>query len=140
MIINDYLDIALEIKADGVHLGQEDLPVETARKLAPKMIIGVSTHNLDEALAAERGGATYINIGPIFKTQTKAMQPIGIEAIKTITPKIRIPFTVMGGINLDNINQVLKAGATKIAVVSAITASLDPRLTTKRLIDIILTK
>jgi len=134
LIINDHMDIALAVKADGVHLGQEDLPLQVARRLAPEMIIGVSTHNLDEALVAEQSGATYINIGPIFKTQTKDMQPIGIEAIKQIAPKIKIPFTVMGGITLDNIDQVLKAGARRIAVVTAITRAENMEKATKELI------
>jgi len=134
LIINDHMDIALAVKADGVHLGQEDLPLQVARRLAPEMIIGVSTHNLDEALVAEQSGATYINIGPIFKTQTKDMQPIGIEAIKQIAPKIKIPFTVMGGITLDNIDQVLKAGARRIAVVTAITRAENMKKATKELI------
>lgn len=123
LIINDHLDIAMACGADGVHLGQDDLPLEAARKIAPELIIGVSTHNLEEALLAQRQGADYINIGPIFATQTKevSMEPLGPAAIEKIVPQLNIPFTIMGGINSTNIHQVLSAGANKVAVVTAIT-------------------
>ncbi len=123
LIINDHLDIALACGADGVHLGQDDLPLYVARKLAPELLIGISTHNLDEALLAQEQEADYINIGPIFATRTKevSMEPLGPGAIKKIAPQINIPFTVMGGINSSNIDQVLLAGARRIAVVSAVT-------------------
>lgn len=127
LIINDHLDIALACGADGVHLGQDDLPLPAARKLAQELLIGVSTHNMEEALAAQEQGADYVNIGPIFATRTKevSMDPLGPETIKKITPHLKIPFTVMGGINLSNISQVLQAGAGKIAVVTAITKAED---------------
>jgi len=121
LIINDHLDVALAVKADGVHLGQGDLPAKAARKLAPELLIGVSVHNLIEAQAAQRGGADYINVGPIFKTSTKDEKPIGLKAFKLISSKVKIPITVMGGINEDNLPLVLKAGARKIALISALT-------------------
>ncbi len=123
LIINDHLDIAMACGADGVHLGQDDLPLPAAKKLAPELLIGVSTHNMEEALAAQEQGADYVNIGPIFATRTKevAMAPLGPDAIKKIAPHLKIPFTVMGGINISNISQVLRAGAGKIAVVTAVT-------------------
>jgi thiamine-phosphate pyrophosphorylase len=127
LIINDHLDIALACGADGVHLGQDDLPTAAAKELAPELIIGVSTHNLGEAVEAQEQGADYVNIGPIFATQTKelSMKPLGPEAIKNIAPKLKIPFTVMGGINQNNIGQVLQSGARKIAVVTAVTKAGD---------------
>lgn len=125
LIINDHVDVALMVKADGVHLGQEDLPFAAARKLAPKLLIGISVHNLLEARAAERGGADYINVGPIFKTSTKDEEPIGLKAFKLISSKVKIPITVMGGINEDRLPQVLKAGARKIALISALTKAPD---------------
>jgi thiamine-phosphate pyrophosphorylase len=127
LIINDHLDIALACGADGVHLGQDDLPLAAARKLAPNLIIGVSTHSLEEALKAQKQMAAYVNIGPIFATRTKevTMDPLGPEAIKKIAPQLKIPFTVMGGINATNIDQVLRAGARRIAVVSAVTKASD---------------
>jgi len=127
LIINDHLDIALACGADGVHLGQDDLPLPAARKIAPELIIGISTHNLEEALRAQGQGADYINIGPIFATRTKevAMALLGTEAIKKISSQLKIPFTVMGGINQSNIDLVLRAGARRIAVVTAITQADD---------------
>lgn len=128
LIINDYVDVAKEIDADGVHLGQEDmLPNEARKILGNDKIIGVSTHNLDEAIKAEQDGATYINVGPIFKTNTKknVTAPVGIEMFKLISNQIKIPISVMGGINHNNIKQVVQAGAKIIAVVSAVVSSDD---------------
>ena len=135
LIINDHLDIALACGADGVHLGQDDLPPAAAKELAPELIIGVPTHNLEEALKAQEQGADYVNIGPIFATQTKelSMKPLGPEAIEQIAPRLKIPFTVMGGINQTNIGQVLKAGARKIAVVTAVTKAGDIGLAVQEL-------
>jgi len=126
LIINDYLDVALAVDADGVHLGQDDLPLEAARRIAPDLIIGRSTHSLHQALDAQAGGADYINIGPIFPTGTKEHSaPLGPQAIRTIAPHLHIPFTVMGGINLANIDDVVAAGARRIAVVTAVTQADD---------------
>lgn len=127
LIINDHLDIALAVGADGVHLGQDDLPIEAARKLAPHMLIGASSHSLEEALAAEKAGADYVNIGPVFPTGTKELKTrvLGPEAIAAIAPHLAVPFTVMGGINGSNIDQVLAAGARRVAVVTAITQARD---------------
>jgi thiamine-phosphate pyrophosphorylase len=127
LIINDHLDIAMAVAADGVHLGQEDLPVAAARKLAPELLIGASTHSLDEALRARGDGADYVNIGPIFPTTTKqgVKDHLGPDAIGTIGPQIGGPFTVMGGINASNIDLVLLQGAHRVAVVTAITQAPD---------------
>ncbi len=128
LIINDHIDIAIAVNADGVHLGQEDLPCREARKiLGYDKIIGISTHNEKEALCAQYDGATYINIGPIFATNTKENQilPLGLKKIQDIKKNINIPFTVMGGINESNIKEVLVAGASKIAVVSALVSKED---------------
>jgi thiamine-phosphate pyrophosphorylase len=127
LIINDHVDIALAVGADGVHLGQEDLPVQVATKLAPELLIGASTHSVEQALQAEKDGADYINIGPIFPTGTKegAEGSLGTEAIAKISPSLEVPFTVMGGINEANIDQVLAQGARKVAMVTAITRATD---------------
>jgi thiamine-phosphate pyrophosphorylase len=127
-IVNDRVDVALAAGADGVHLGQEDLPVGAVRQIAPHLIIGASTHSLDEALAAQDAGASYVNIGPIFATQTKATPhgPLGPEALEAITPHLRIPWTTMGGITSANIDQVISRGARLPAVVTAVTAAPDP--------------
>jgi thiamine-phosphate pyrophosphorylase len=127
LIINDRLDIALSVEADGVHLGQDDLPLAVARKLAPELLIGISTHNHEQALDAERGSADYINIGPIFPTETKKGLStfLGPDAIGAISREIKIPFTVMGGINPSNIDQVVAQGARRVAMVTAITQAPD---------------
>jgi thiamine-phosphate pyrophosphorylase len=127
LIVNDHLDIALAVEADGVHLGQEDLPVAAARGLAPDLLIGASSHSLEEALAAEEAGADYVNIGPIFPTATKEVKTriLGPAAIGAIAPALSLPFTVMGGINAANIDQVVAAGARRVAVVTAITGAED---------------
>ncbi len=127
LFINDYLDVAMAVEADGVHLGQDDLPVAAARRLAPELLIGASTHSLEEALQAEADGADYVNIGPIFPTKTKEgiHQVLGPAAIPAIGAGIRLPFTVMGGINDVNIGQVLAQGARRVAMVTAITQAPD---------------
>lgn len=127
LIINDRLDIALAVKADGVHLGQDDLPLIAARKLAPELLIGISTHSPEEALQAQADGADYINIGPIFPTKTKmgVGHALGPDAIALIQKNTEIPFTVMGGINESNIDQVIAKGARRVAVVTAITQAPD---------------
>lgn len=129
LIVDDRLDIALAAGADGVHLGLEDLPVAAARHAAPDLIIGASTHSLDEALEAQRSGSSYVNIGPIFATQTKATPTgaVGPDLLDTIVPRLSIPFTCMGGINSGNIDRVLRRGARHVAVVTAVTAASDPR-------------
>ena len=129
LIIDDRVDVALAVDADGVHLGQSDLPVSAACAIAPDLLIGASTHNLDEALAAQDAGASYVNIGPIFSTQTKNVSggAIGPEAIDAIRPHLHVPWTTMGGIKLHNIRQVLERGARHVAVVTAVTAADDVR-------------
>ena len=101
LIINDHVDIALAVDADGVHLGQEDLPLAAARRIAPELLIGISTHSREEALKAQGEGADYVNIGPIFPTRTKegVTRFLGPEAIPGIAAGLEIPFTVMGGID-----------------------------------------
>jgi len=122
-IINDHLDIALAVGADGVHLGQDDLPVSIARQLAPELIIGLSSHNLQEALQAEKDGASYVNIGPIYKTATKLHldEGLGIEQFKMISAQLKIPFTVMGGIKQKHLPDLVEAGADRVAMVTEIT-------------------
>jgi thiamine-phosphate pyrophosphorylase len=127
LIINDRVDVALAAGADGVHLGQDDLPVRAARAMAPELLVGASSHSLEEALRAEADGADYVNIGPIFPTATKAglTEFLGPGAIAAIGPKLGIPFTVMGGIDETNINEVLACGARRVAMVTGITKAPD---------------
>jgi thiamine-phosphate pyrophosphorylase len=128
LICNDHLDVALCVGADGVHLGNDDLPLAAARRLAAGLLLGKSSHSLSEALAAVHQGADYVNIGPIFPTETKALAKdfLGPQAIRDIAPKLDLPFTVMGGIKADNLDLVLDAGARRIAVVTAVTKASDP--------------
>ena len=126
LIIDDRLDIALAAGADGVHLGLTDLPVAAARRIAPDLIIGASSHSLAEALAAQDEGAGYVNIGPIFPTATKPQAvSLGPEAISHIAPHLKIPWSTMGGINQGNIARVVARGARHPAVMSAVTAAAD---------------
>jgi thiamine-phosphate pyrophosphorylase len=127
LMIDDRVDIALAVGADGVHLGQDDLPLAAARAIAPELLIGISTHSREEALKAQDEGADYVNIGPIFPTRTKegVRRPLGPEAIPEIAAGIEIPFTVMGGITGANIDQVLAQGARRVAVVTAVTMAGD---------------
>lgn len=137
LIINDHLDIALAVNADGIHLGQEDLPCKTARILAPKLIIGVSTHNLEEIKNAENDGASYINIGPLFKTNTKKLKypPLGLDYLKSV--KTHLPFSVMGGIKMHNIKSVIQAGARNIAMITEITEASNVMEQTRKIVEII---
>ena len=137
MMIDDMVDVALLSGADGVHLGQEDLPVEAARQIAPELLLGCSTHNLPEALAARKAGADYINIGPIYATQTKtlSMEALGPEAIGQISPQIgSMPFSVMGGIKEHKFKELYTAGARLFAMVTEITQAPDVELKVKELL------
>ena len=135
LIINDYVDIAAAVNADGVHLGQSDMPMEAARRIGPDLIVGVSTHSLDQALAAQAAGADYINIGPIFPTDTKevAMKILGPESVLEIGRRLDIPFTVMGGIKESNMDEVLERGARRLAVVTAVTEAPNVAAAVKRM-------
>lgn len=137
LIINDRIDVALAVGADGVHLGQDDLPVPVARRLAPDLVIGVSTHSIEEALRAQEEGASYINIGPIYPTGTKQWEGdyLGLEGLKSIASVARIPFTVMGGIKPVHIPDLIRAGARTIALVTAVTAAADPGLACRSLLQ-----
>jgi thiamine-phosphate pyrophosphorylase len=134
-IINDYLDVAKIAACDGVHLGQDDISAETARKILGKdRIIGVSCNSLKQAQVAQRKGADYIAVGPIFPTPTKPKaKPIGLDIIKQLRKKIKIPFFVIGGINLSNINLALSCGAKRIAVIRAVLRSKNPALAAENL-------
>jgi len=135
-MVNDRVDIAMASGADGVHLGQEDLPISAARKvLGESKIIGVSTHSVEQAQQAEREGADYIAIGPVFSTATKpdVGSAKGIEIIGKTKEKVHIPVIAIGGINLDNVEKTLKAGADGVAVISAVFKEANTGLATRRL-------
>jgi thiamine-phosphate pyrophosphorylase len=140
LIINDNIDLALEVGADGVHLGQEDLSCIDARKSAPSLLIGVSTHNTEEIKKAITDGADYINIGPVFHTSTKknlAYQPVGIEFLREAVSLVNIPFSVMGGIKKDHIKSLLDIGVKNIAMITEITEAKDIYAATKEMVDMI---
>lgn len=121
LIINDHADIALASDADGVHLGQDDLPLKDAKKIMRGKIVGISTHDRRQALEAEKGGADYIGFGPVFQTTTKdAGAPRGIDNLRLIKQNVGIPVVAIGGINLHNAADVFSAGAEAIAVATAV--------------------
>lgn len=126
-IVNDHPDIAMISQADGVHLGQDDLPVRLVRKLSGrKMIIGVSCSNIDQAVKAQSEGADYIGIGPIFPTSTKSdAQAIGLELVRQCSKSIKIPFFPIGGIDRGNIGRIRSSGSAQAAVCRALIASGD---------------
>ena len=128
LIADDRLDAALLADADGVHLGQDDLPCAEARKIAPQLFIGVSTHNRDELLAAQRDGCSYLNIGPIFPTGTKSlpMNPLGLETLSELAPQVKVPFSVMGGIKFSHLKTLRSHGCLHIAAVTAFTQAENP--------------
>ena len=134
-IVNDRVDIALAVDAHGVHLGEDDLPLNLARQILGRdKIIGVSTHNLARAKEAERMGADYISVGAIFPTQTKSDAPVvGVDSIRQIEANIQIPFVAIGGINLDNVEEVIRAGAKRVAIAGAILKSKDIAEAARRL-------
>ncbi len=139
IIINDRVDIALAVDADGIHLGNDDMPVEMARKIMGKKIIGASAHSVEEAMDKERKGANYIAVSPVFSTPTKpdAGTPLGLEGIRKIKEAVKIPVIAIGGINKNNVVEVIKSGADGVAVVSAIVCSEDPKKTAKEMRDLI---
>ena len=138
LIINDRLDIALAVNASGVHLGQEDIPCKIAREiLGEDMIIGVSAHNLEEALKAEEDGADYIGCGAVFNTTTKEdTTNIKISDIKKIKKNINIKMVAIGGISEKNINELQGTGIDGVAVVSAILAKDDIKKATEELLGV----
>ena len=128
-IVNDRIDIALASNADGIHLGQDDLHIKTARELIGKeKIIGISANNSIEISKAINNGCDYIGIGPVFKTSTKKdKQPLGLEKIKRLTKDLKLPWFAIGGINKKNIQNLRKYGIRKIALVSELMNSEDPK-------------
>ncbi len=136
VIVNDRVDIALASDADGVHLGQEDLPLGPARKLMPQKIIGVSTHSIEQAKDAERAGADYIGFGPMFGTATKdtGYTARGIDMLREVRAAVRIPIVAIGGIHEANVSQVWQAGADSAAIISDILKAGDIAAKVRRIL------
>ncbi|UCH00081.1 MAG: thiamine phosphate synthase [Deltaproteobacteria bacterium] len=134
-IVNDELDLALILEADGVHLGQDDIPIKFARPLLKDKIIGISTHSLDQAQEAIDSGADYIGIGPVFKTETKikADPVISIELILKVKGLSPVPVIAIGGIGEDNIDLLVDRGIKQVAIISDILCSKDIEAKTRAL-------
>ncbi len=138
LIINDRVDVALAIDADGVHVGQSDMPCDITRKLiGPDKILGVSAATIDEAKKAEIDGADYIGTGAVFPTKTKDDAPsVTKQELKEIVESINIPVVAIGGITLDNANQLTDTGIAGLSVVSAIMSSENPKKSSEKLLNI----
>ena len=137
LIVNDRIDIALACEADGVHLGQDDLPLSVGRKLMGSKLVGISTHDLEQAHEAERNGADYIGFGPMFGTTTKTTGygARGVEMLRQIRAAVKIPIVVIGGINERNVQQVWQAGADSAAIISDILGADDIAAKTQRILS-----
>jgi len=134
-IVNDRCDISLAVEADGVHLGQSDLPITLARELlGPNYLIGISTHSTEQVVQATEQGADYIGYGPLFPTTTKAdHEPVvGIDGLKKVRPLTSLPIVAIGGIQSELVSKIVAAGADAVAVASGILDSTDPRQAIKR--------
>jgi len=136
-IVNDRADLALAAGAHGLHVGQDDLPARRARQiLRPGMILGVSTHDPEQARRAVADGADYVAVGSVYPTTTKAgFQLVGSELIRRVRPDIPVPLVGIGGITADNAGAVLAAGADAVAVISALCAAPDPRAATQAFLE-----
>ncbi len=127
-LVDDRVDVALAVDADGVHLGQNDMPVEIARRLlGDEKIIGLTVHNVEEAVEAEKLGVDYVGLAPVFKTGTKedSGEPCGVEMLKKIRDIVSVPIVAVGGINKDNVQDVISAGADGVVAVSSVLQSDD---------------
>jgi thiamine-phosphate pyrophosphorylase len=127
LIVNDHAEIAAKVPVEGVHVGQDDDPIDVARKKTGRnLFIGKSTHNFEQALAAQQEGADYIGFGPIFATPTKPdYQPIGLKQIESVHRNVALPIFCIGGIKIDNLEQVIAAGARRVAIASGLLKALN---------------
>jgi thiamine-phosphate pyrophosphorylase len=127
LIVNDHAEIALRVPVEGVHVGQEDDSIEVARRRAGRaVVVGKSTHTLDQARSAQREGADYIGFGPIFATPTKPnYAPIGLSDIERVHQQMSLPIFCIGGIKIDNLEQVISAGVRRVAIVSGLLKAPD---------------
>jgi thiamine-phosphate pyrophosphorylase len=138
-VMNDRVDLAVALEADGVHLGQDDLPPRLARPLLrPGMILGVSTHSVEQARRAQADGADYIAVGAMFPTRTKPdFELVGPALVRAVRPEVRVPLVGIGGITPDNAGEVIRAGADGVAVISAVCGAADPAAAAARFRDAI---
>lgn len=128
-IVNDHVDLALTCGAHGVHVGQKDLPVAEVRRLVPpEFIVGCSTNNVEEALAAQAAGASYVSVGRLFPTGSKQdTRPATLDTLRAVKAAVQVPVCAIGGIDQSNIDDVLAAGADMVAVIAAVASAPDPR-------------
>jgi thiamine-phosphate pyrophosphorylase len=138
-LVNDRVDVALAVDADGVHLGQDDMSITVARRLLGKKIIGITVHDVKEAVEAEKSGADYLGVSPIFATGTKndAGKPCGVETITKVRSAVKIPIVAIGGINKRNVPEVMGAGADSVAAISDVVCSDDVEKSVREFIRII---
>jgi thiamine-phosphate pyrophosphorylase len=138
-VMNDRVDLAVAVEADGVHLGQDDLPPRRARPLLrPGMILGVSTHSVEQARRAQADGADYVAVGAMFPTRTKPdFELVGPALIRAVRSEIRVPLIGIGGITPENVGEVIRAGADGVAVISAVCAAADPAAASAHFLDAI---
>jgi len=136
-IIDDYLDLALAVDADGLHLGEDDLPIKVARKLLPiDKILGCSTIAVDQAVTAQSGGADYITIGSIYPTPSKeTAEVVGLERLRQIRQAVTLPLVAIGGITKDNAAEAMAAGADSVAVISAVLQAEAPEEAARQIVD-----
>jgi thiamine-phosphate pyrophosphorylase len=136
-IVNDRVDLALAVEADGVHVGQDDLPAREARRLLrPGMLLGVSTHDELQACRARDDGADYVAVGSMFPTGSKpGFKLVGPELLRRVRPEIAVPLVAIGGITVQNVAEVVRAGADAVAVISAVCAASDPAAAARSFIE-----
>jgi thiamine-phosphate diphosphorylase len=134
-IVNDHVDLALACGADGVHVGQKDLPVAAVRRLIPPdFVVGCSTNNVEEARAAQADGASYVSVGRLFPTASKRdTRPATLDTLRAVKAAVQVPVCAIGGIDESNIEEVLAAGADMVAVIAAVVGAPDPREAARRL-------
>lgn len=133
-IVNDHADLAWALGADGVHVGQRDLPASLVRALLPGAIVGVSTNDADEARRAVAQGATYVAVGSVFPTRTKAtIRPADPDRVRQVRAAVDVPVVAIGGIDVSNVDLVIAAGADAAAVISAVCGADDPEAATRAL-------
>lgn len=140
LFVNDRVDVALSVGADGVHLGQNSVPVSAARKITGRrLLFGVSVHSVPEALEAEKKGADFLTVGPIYETPSKLQygRPAGIDMLRNVRTQVSIPLYGIGGITLDNIREVREAGADGVAVTSAILSAKNISETTENFLRVL---
>lgn len=139
LFINDRLDVALAADCDGVHLGQGGfLPGDARSLLSSNKLIGVSTHGIEEARAANEGGADFITLGPVFFTPSKAGygEPLGVECLNTVKAEVNIPVFALGGVKKENVREVLNTGVDGVAVISALIAATDSEVETREMLKV----